>query len=322
VQDFYFDARNPANIYLGMNDETLFVSRDHGKTLNINTGIRHIHDGRINIGNALVVDTSASPNTLFLGALTWIPQIFRGGVYKSVDDGTNWIPINNGLPDARVYALAQHSGQKKLLLAGIAKHGFFRTTDGGNTWTACNNGISSPETLYSAKLDTGAGRQFGFRADIVFDPKKADTVYVTAGEPAMIYKSMDNGEHWQTANHGLHSCRVYALRMNSDDPRRLYAACGPEGLYQSDDGGAHWAKTGDFPCHFMDLSKQDAKLVIAGTHKLLRKSYDGGQSWVKIETPTVLTWLASARFDPTDPNTLFVGTFSNGALKGVRRQVQ
>jgi hypothetical protein len=57
-----------------------------------------------------------------------------GGVYRSTDNGNNWIQINNGLPtDTWVTSLAINNSSGDIF-AGTWSSGVFRSINNGNTW--------------------------------------------------------------------------------------------------------------------------------------------------------------------------------------------
>lgn len=57
------------------------------------------------------------------------------GVYKTIDGGTTWTQINNGLTDPAVEAVHVDQNNSDVVLAGTYSAGIFRSTDGGDTWT-------------------------------------------------------------------------------------------------------------------------------------------------------------------------------------------
>lgn len=90
------------------------------------------------------------------------------------------------------------------------------------------------------------------------DPVNANIVYMAAGmnarQPAAILRSGDRGAHWQVAPvpfamGGNEAGRGLGERLAVDpnDPRRLFFGSRHDGLWQSIDSGATWAKVAGFP---------------------------------------------------------------------------
>ena len=56
-----------------------------------------------------------------------------------------------------------------------------------------------------------------------------------------LYNSEDAGKTWQKAEFPLAS-HIVAFTHHPEDPSRLFAATGEEGILKSTDGGAHWTR--------------------------------------------------------------------------------
>ncbi len=93
---------------------------------------------------------------------------------------------------------------------------------------------------------------------VVADPVDANIVYLAAGmnagQPAAILRSADRGRTWRVtpvpfAMGGNEPGRGLGERLAVDpnDPRRLFFGSRHDGLWRSDDAGAHWAKVAHFP---------------------------------------------------------------------------
>jgi photosystem II stability/assembly factor-like uncharacterized protein len=66
----------------------------------------------------------------------------RHGIYRSVDGGDHWAPLQPGLPvDAPVVQLLR-DGRNGAWYAVTDSQGIFRSTDGGTTWTGLNDGLA------------------------------------------------------------------------------------------------------------------------------------------------------------------------------------
>ena len=78
------------------------------------------------------------------------------GVHMSVDGGHTWRPVNAGLPNAQVMALAADPEDPQALWAALAHApdpsngvygagGIYKTSDAGGTWVSADNGIPLQE---------------------------------------------------------------------------------------------------------------------------------------------------------------------------------
>jgi photosystem II stability/assembly factor-like uncharacterized protein len=181
----------------------------------------------------------------------------NGGIWKTTDAGTVWVPIFDGQPVGSIGALAVAPSDPKTIYAGTGEsdirsdlssgNGVYRSTDGGATWQ--HIGLENTRQI----------------SRIVVDPQNANVVYVGAlghaygpSEERGVYKSVDGGAHWTRALDLGSEIGISDLAICSSAPQVLFAGAwnahrapwstyapleGPgSGLYRSQDGGTTWAR--------------------------------------------------------------------------------
>ena len=213
------------------------------------------------------------------------------GVFKSIDGGTNWIQINNGILDGyrHIYDLAVHPTDPDIVYAAVPNIGIYKTTDGGNTWQEKNNG------LISVWIST-----------ITIDPDNPETVYAGTINGSGVLKSINGGETWDPINKGmtlvcpsslmpiggavkgisLEKPKFFSAKSSyyqwpwstvSDivvDPSNsqiVYASDLMFGIYRSDDGATSWVRIND------GLSMREvSSLAISDDGEILYAGTQGG----------------------------------------------
>lgn len=123
----------------------------------------------------------------------------------------------------------------------VGGYGIWVSTDSGKSWMQADEGI--PRLLTSKQ-----GRAAVF--DIQIDPSNSSTVY--AATQAGVFRTRDNGRHWERRN-GRWGWRggtalpagptadrtVYCLAIDPRNPATLYAGT-TDGVYKSTDAGNAW----------------------------------------------------------------------------------
>lgn len=289
--------------YLGASGGGLWKTEDYGTTWH------NVSDGYFaspSIGDIAVAQNDANVVYVGTGSDGLRSNVIAGkGVYKSIDGGTTWKHM--GLESTGHIGAVEIDPRNNdtVYVAAIGNafapnpdRGLFKTTDGGRSWkkvlfisdtvgiTDVEMNPSNPNILYAS----------AWKAD-----RKPWTI-VSGGEMSKgeggIYKSIDGGETWEKINNGLPTGLVGKIDLavtpaNSSVVAALVEAPNPDGgLYWSVDQGETWKHisndTGiqNRPFYYtnLDIDPTDEKIIYSNANPL-RKSVDGGKTWVTMTVP-------------------------------------
>jgi hypothetical protein len=143
-----------------------------------------------------------------------------GGVWKSVDNGGSWYPLNDLLPSIAVSSMAMDPANPNIIYAGTGEGfnnsdavrgaGIFKSIDAGESWQW---------------LDATSTPDFYFVNKLVISHKDSRRVY--AATSTGVFRSLDAGLTWtrhlDRRTPGI-GCQDLALRFGSDDDV-LFATC-------------------------------------------------------------------------------------------------
>jgi photosystem II stability/assembly factor-like uncharacterized protein len=200
------------------------------------------------------------------------------GILKSVDGGTTWKTINNGLKSLYVGSLFMHPSNPKILLAGagagfgkaelLSGSGAYITTDGGENWTKVitNALITSVEfsttdpnvayaaggsfyrsgdggwtwTLYSAQMGFWGppGIRNGTPIDFQADPRNPLRLFANNYNGGNLL-SLNGGQTWESATIGYSGAEVAGLTVHKKDSGLVYA-CDKGNPFLTANGGQEW----------------------------------------------------------------------------------
>jgi photosystem II stability/assembly factor-like uncharacterized protein len=158
---------------------------------------------------------------------------YHAGIYKSIDGGLSWFPIQNGLGRASIASLIIEPDNSSTLYAGTYFGGVYVTNDGGSSWQAAASGLN----------DSPGGLVVGVTQ---MDSRDHQHLYFTDG--GGFYQSENGGQVWSNfrPSSGCPSWNTL-LVIHPTDSQILLAdeyfgsseGC-LKGLYLSQDRGTNW----------------------------------------------------------------------------------
>ncbi len=320
------DPISPNILYVVENG--LFKSTDSGATW------KSIHFGPTNM-NPDVTALLFNPITpAILYALTR-----RGRVFKSIDSGSQWSEIKNGLPERAVWSIAIDTSRPTTLYAG-SDRGLYGTADAGATWRPLDNGLNAlaryiivttlavaptaPATIYAGFFRSGLFKSTDsgaswisvglFNMDIevlAIDPVAPRTLYA-GNRYGGVYRTTDAGANWIPASNGLPRPNVCNLSLDPTDPAIVYAGSWSSGLYKSADAGASWTPiNGGLPTlEIRDIAIDPITptiLYVGLDNRGVYQSVDAGTSWSALDKGMSLRKSGALAIEPTIPTTLYAG---------------
>ena len=279
--------------------------------------------GRITAMDAV----SSNPKIIYVGAAS-------GGVWKSENGGSAWMPVFDEQPTQNIGALAIQQSDPNVIWVGTGEGnprnsmnlgmGIFKSVDAGKTWQYM--GLEATKTIHR----------------IIIDPKDPNIIYVgamgdpfTANEHRGLYKTIDGGEHWEKILFSNNTSGIGDMIMDPVNNNKLFAALyqhkrspyyftsGGEGsgMYVTLDGGEQWKKLGKedgLPSGNLgrigiaiapsDTNRMYAK--IEAEKNALYRSDDGGVSWYMINDDPKFTnnrpfYFQDIAVDSKDPDRLY-----------------
>jgi photosystem II stability/assembly factor-like uncharacterized protein len=288
---------------------------------------------------AAVAGVAGQPAVYYLGTP-------GGGVWKTTDGGTVWVPISDSIPVASIGAVAVAPSNPDIVYVGTGNtmlgHGVYKSVDAGATWQ--HVGLEDTKYITGLLIDpddpnlvlvaVGSGGNFG------------SMVYNNNGpSPARgVYRSTDGGSTWAHVLSVDPLSSVVDLACNPAEPRVIYAsltagqrtaAAGSNGgapagppIYRSADGGATWTRVAAMG---LPATANAANIAVApGDSRLYAlvggrggaggvfRSDDGGASW---RATTSRTASASGHLyvDPKRPDVVYLmGTSMYRSTDGAR----
>jgi len=190
-----------------------------------------------------------------------------GGVFRSSDNGTTWLPINGGLPNKEVTAIAAKGG---VIVLGTSRSGVFVPSEAQvDGWQVANQGLTNQKITALAIND---------RNDIF-----------AATDGGGVFRSTDGAMSWQVVNNGMANANVTALCVNGSN---LYAGYATNGVSLSTDNGASWKYIGSglpspygrINCLYVKGTNLYAGVGLSGNNPKtgLYVSSNNGSTWEKI----------------------------------------
>lgn len=270
------------------------------------------------------------------GRLTVFAGSASGGVWKSINGGTNFKPVFDEQPVQSVGAITIDPSNPKTVWVGTGESwtrnsvsigdGVYKSTDGGETWT--HVGLRDTEHI----------------ARILVDPDDGNSVLVCAighlwndTDQGGVYKTTDGGKKWRKVLAGANlSTGCAMLAASAKNPKTVYASLwdvrrqawtfssgGPgSGLFKSTDGGDTWTELTERnskglpekPYGRVALAAAPSKpqvvyAMIESKKSALYRSDDAGQNWRRLDASQYMVWrpfyFGNLIVDPKNENKVF-----------------
>ena len=232
------------------------------------------------------------------------------GVFRSTNNGEDWVPVNSGLDNGNIYSsgitsLAISPNGKKIF-AGNVSGGVYLSTNNGTNWTPINSGLTD---------------------NFVYALSASDTNVFAGTDSGHVYVSKNNGTGWSLVNSGLPNAPIITLVASSNNTNgtNLFAGIGFSysgyGVYLSTNNGTNWISiSSNLP--FIPITALVVSRVGADSINLFVGSYDygiylstnKGKSWMPIDsglTNNTITSLAVSH-DSIGGTNVFAGTDGDG----------
>jgi len=277
---------------------------------------------------------------------------YPGGVYKSINGGSNWFRMSNGLADDYVYDVAIDPNNVNVLYTAMHKTGVYKSIDGANTWFSVNNNIHykdvrsiaiNPDnsTIYAGMYDgkgvaisanggaswTPLGSSLSqelYVYHLKLDPYDQKALYLAT--PTGLHRCTGNPYPVATSSCGLiaHS-NVYVYDLALDEQSAdsagkittIYTGLLDHGLYKSTDSGTSFAPSyigirANTIVSVLNDPTQPSILYASAFGRGLYKSTNAGQSWVPINTGLGSRNVNQLIFRPGNPNVIYAATQNAG----------
>ena len=292
-------------------------------------GLRYRQVGHSRGGRATsVTGVPSQGRTFYMG-------VASGGVFRTTDGGTNWVPITDGkIPLGSIGSIAVAESNPNIIYVGTGSdgvrsnvstgRGMYKSIDNGATWHFVG--------LYNAG-QIGSVRIHPTNPDIVWVAAYGD-IFKPNNERG-IFKTIDGGKSWKKTLYVSDSTGAMDVELQPGNPNVVFAwmnrierkpwsiisGSREGGFYKSTDGGDNFTKiVGGLPNEL--IGKGNLAVTAANPNRLyalvealpgggLYRSDDAGQSWTMVNsTPGLITrpfYYTTLNADPSNADVVYGG---------------
>ncbi len=342
VYSMDIDPENPGIIYAAT-DKGIYKSTDAGETW------KQKKSGLPKLKAMNIVVDPVNTDTVYVtlwtdpGSRRW-----KGGVYKSVNGGNSWKPVNNGLPKTigdesgftcNYTTMVIDRNNPKVLYVGnmpwTPDPGVYKTVNGGDSWTW----ISRADAEDNKNMDLGWIPDTGVSPmSMTIDPVSSSRVLF--GTSMHLFETENGGVSWQQLytkpegdgywkGAGFETTCTEVVAVDPANSNNVYGGYWDIGFLKSIDGGKSFKKTVQGMKYkdntFDIIVDPDSPNVIYAScgwweenSGELYKSYDYGETWKAIGNgiPDAQIWsIALDENSPVESRTLYAASYNNGIYK-------
>ncbi len=184
--------------------------------------------GSWSTGQARVNVVLVDPNNAANSTNIWYVGTPAGGIWKSTDNGSSWIPLTDKLPQIGVSGIAVDYNDSDTIYiatgdddAGDSQSvGVWKSTDGGTTWNATGlNPGNSPTSMN----------------DIYMHPTNSNVLWVATNNG--VYKTTDAGVNWNQTLAG----DIKDIKLRPGNPNFIYVVTSNK-FYKSTNSGTTFSQ--------------------------------------------------------------------------------
>ncbi len=259
----------------------------------------NLTEAKNNMG--LVACLTSDPNNqdiIYAGAIT-------GGLWKTtnpLDSYPHWECLTDDYAGMGVTDVLVHPNNSNVLyivtgihvngmmkMTGDYSLGAYKSTDGGLTWNLMMN-LSPVQNIYLSK--------------IAFDPDNSNIMYILS--TTTVYKSSDGGNSWVNTNVPSDNVRFRSIVINPVNTNEIYIS-GNDGIYKTSNAGDLWVQItslghpseSNINIAWHPIENIIYALYEGSTSDILKKSNNGGLSWVFVNTvPSVVAYVNALAISP------------------------
>ncbi len=245
-----------------------------------------------------------NPNIIYIGPA-------NGGVWKSTNGGTNWIPLTDNEVSMSMGAIAVDPTNSNIVYAGTGEatysgvsysgRGLLKSTNAGATWINYTSGL--PSSTYFSRLK--------------IRPNNSNHLLAALGNSGL-YRSTNGGQNWAQILSGRVDDVVFSPTGDT-----AFAVGSGIGIRRSTNGGQSFSTFGsNLPSgtrtHF-DISLSQPNIMFAAVYSSsqveIYKSTNYGVNWTSVTPTSNFQNLAGQGWydlycfiNPKNPNKVYVGT--------------
>ncbi len=317
IPQIVVDPKHPNRLFVAVLGHPYGPNTERGiyRSTNGGTSFERVLYKDENTGGIDIAMDPVDPNTIY--AVMWETRqgpwengVWIGpgsGLFKSIDGGTTWRPLTQGLPSfadglGRIGVTVAPSDPRRLYAAVDAGRngGIFRSDDAGETWTRSNN-------------DSRVVARPADAADVRVHPTNPDIVYV----PTIVaWKSMDGGRTftaWRGAPGGDDYQRMWIHPTMPD----IMLMTADQGAIVTFNGGGTWSSWyNQSTAQFYHVNTDNAfpYRVCGGQQEsgsaCVQSRGDDGQITFREWHPVAVEEYGYVAPDPLDPDIVYGGKVS------------